>query len=162
MKSFALVALLAVGAVLYLSYSSQNSEFEIFLSTYNKSYNSVQEYELRRKIFEENTALINKHNSEGHSFTLKMNQFGDLTDEEFKSRLGYRAAGRPDQPLNEGEVVSQARETVDWTAQGHVNKIKNQGSCGSCWAFSAVGALESAHSIAGHGLRSLSEQQLVD
>ena len=160
MKSIALIALLAVGAVIYLSSSNDNAEFENFLATYNKGYNSVSEYEMRKAIFEDNLNYINQMNSENHSFTLGMNEFGDLTLEEFKARLGYKPSKPTVEPVNTGRIVPSAHETVDWSK--HVNKVKNQGSCGSCWAFSAVAALESAHSIAGHGLRDLSEQQLVD
>merc|ERR1711934_373695 len=75
--------------------------------------------------------------------------------------LGFRAEDRP-----QGQLVhlneTGLPDTVDWTTRGAVNAIKNQGQCGSCWAFSTVGTLESAWQIATGTLYSLAEQQLVD
>jgi len=93
-----------------------------------------------------------------------MNQFGDLTAHEFKTQIvgGCFAGVSADAaPAVTGRV--RAPTPVDWTAQGKVQKVKNQAQCGSCWAFAAIAALESAAAIKGGGaVPDLSEQQLVD
>lgn len=135
----------------------------MFLAKYRKSYTSVNEYEFRKAIFEKSQKIIDEENAKGQSFTLAMNQFGDWTDEEYRSILGYMRTRPHVKPANWGMEVPKSDETIDWVAKGAVSAIKNQGSCGSCWTFSAVGALEGAHAIAGNGdIQQFAEQQLVD
>jgi len=95
-----------------------------------------------------------------------MNEMGDMTHEEFKTtKLGYNRVERPySRKMNsEGphEHIS-APASVDWRTKNAVTPIKNQGQCGSCWAFSATGSMEGAVAIATGKLVSFSEQQLVD
>jgi len=85
----------------------------------------------------------------------------DLTREEFASTyLGFR--GKKSQSENIFVAKSDVPTSVDWRAKGAVSAVKNQGSCGSCWAFSTTGSLESEAAIHGTGLGDFSEQQLVD
>merc|ERR1719214_5086 len=90
--------------------------------------------------------------------------FSDLTSEEFsKIYMGYveptKSVGS--MPYLGAHSVSAAPARVDWTEQGAVTPVKNQASCGSCWAFSTTGSLEGAYKISSGTLVSLSEEQLV-
>jgi len=95
------------------------------------------------------------------TYRLGPNKFTDMTPQEFKKLLGYKKVS-VDQGDTKELDASKNADSIDWNAKGKVQKVKDQASCGSCWAFSAVGALESAHAIKNNQLLSLSEQQLVD
>lgn len=91
-----------------------------------------------------------------------INGLADLNDFEYKQLLGYRAPTT--KRVNTFSLVSNASvdASVDWRKKGAVTDVKNQGSCGSCWAFSTTGSLEGMNAIATGKLTSFSEQQLVD
>jgi len=117
--------------------------------------------------FKINVDKVNVHNAKNSSYTLSYTGvFADLTESEFISQytgLGDIARAQEDLPSFGQPVPDKSlADAVDWTSQGAVNPIKNQGQCGSCWAFSTVGTLESAYKISSGKLFSLAEQQLVD
>jgi len=106
---------------------------------------------------------INEHNAkEGETYTMAENHFSDLTDEEFKSMylktIPISNKVEDEEPFYSEEFNGE----VNWVTQGKVQKVKNQGSCGGCWAFSTVGAVESASAIFANKLGDFSEQQLID
>jgi len=119
------------------------------------------EFDFRFNIFNDKDAYINKVNFEQDSFTLGHNEFSTMTVDEARARLGYKmpkGTEIKEPTLLDDTNLSQA---VDWRTAGGVNAVKNQGHCGSCWAFSATCAVEFAHWRATKTLLSLSEQQVV-
>lgn len=126
----------------------------------------------RQALYISNLAKINAHNSDPSStYTQGVNQFTGYTQEQFVAMM---LAARP--PSNEVSTTSSTSSTstsggvillgsvppVNWTSNGYTTTVKNQGGCGSCWAFSAVAALESANLIQKNLYVDLSQQQLVD
>ncbi|XP_053159328.1 procathepsin L-like isoform X2 [Hemicordylus capensis] len=140
-------------------------------STHDKVYSEGKEEAFRRAIWEKNLAMVEQHNREEalgeHTYRMGMNQFSDWTDEEFNERM---SCFNPDlaEETGENETIFQESDTpeipkrVDWRSQGYVTPVKDQCHCGSCWAFSATGALEALHFKNTGKLVSLSEQNLLD
>ncbi|NWT73789.1 CATL1 protein, partial [Prunella himalayana] len=136
-------------------------------SLYAKEYPREAEA-LRREIWEQNLRHIQQHNREEsqgkHSYRLAMNHFGDLTSQEFNELMnGYIPLQREEPaPLFRASAARKAPMKVDWRAKGYVTPVKSQGDCGSCWAFSATGALEGLMFRQTGSLVALSEQNLID
>jgi len=168
MWSIAVVALVAVGILAVpLTELQRQSQFSQFITKYSKSY-SADEFQDRYNVFKANSQLIENHNAGlgDHTYSMGMNAFGDLTFEEFKKDYTGFAGERNEYARKQNEykpvVGEKSPKSVDWVTKGAVTPVKNQAQCGSCWAFSTVGAIEGATKIAGGKLLSLSEQQLVD
>ena len=139
------------------------SNFQRFITRFDKSYPSLKELETRFEIFASNMEYIREHNSQNHKYTLGVTPFADLTEDEFARFNGIRVEG----PFSTGcaKFTSNGNavpSSYDWRDHNAVTPVKNQGQCGSCWSFSATGAMEGAWAIAKGTLVSLSEQQLVD
>jgi len=139
---------------------------------FERNYPTQTEEAHRYSIWLDNLWRISDYNSRGLTFKLKLNQFGDLTEEEFRLQVhGTTGSCIPSKDkLNSLQPGKQSTSnvhytvptSVDWEAQGKVTPVKNQGQCGSCWAFSTTGSLECDYAIKTNSLVSLSEQQLVD
>lgn len=146
---------------------SAPAAWEDFKRTFGKNYDSAVEEEQRFQIFNANMDFIDDTNSKNNAFQLGVNSFTDLTADEFGAT--HFGIAKPDEMW--GSLPNLGNHTyngeklaasVDWTTKGAVTGVKNQGQCGSCWAFSTTGSLEGAWQIAGNQLTSLSEQQFVD
>lgn len=163
-----LLGLVAVGMALPLD-SDLDSEWQAYKSYHTKKYSSSEE-SLRRLIWEENLKRVALHNLEAamgkHTYTLAMNEFADLSGEEFaKIILGSCVIPKRNSTGAATFLKSpfiQVPTAVDWRDKNLVTPIKDQKQCGSCWAFSTTGSLEGQHSKKTGKLVSLSEQQLVD
>ena len=121
------------------------------------------EYHLRLGIFLANARRVADFNRAGKSFKVALNKFACLTPAEYRSLLGVRGASRlPSRVAPPARKVGDVPESIDWREKNAVNPVKDQGQCGSCWAFSAVSAQESAWFINKGVLQSLSESEIVD
>ncbi|XP_004452326.1 procathepsin L-like [Dasypus novemcinctus] len=146
--------------------SSLDAQWQQWKATYPRLYGTNEE-DWRRAVWEKNMKMIELHNQEysqgQHGFTMGMNAFGDMTNEEFKQVMN----GFQNQKHRKGKMFYDSPSvevplSVDWREKGYVTPVKNQGRCGSCWAFSAIGALEGQMFKKTGKLVSLSEQNLVD
>ena len=142
--------------------NAEEQEFQEYITSYGKSYNGEEEYVSRFRKFRDNLAYIRVFNSLENTIVLGVNHFTDMDFVEFRSKYlpsKYEVREAVDPEYFEG--VS-APATVDWRTKGAVTGVKDQGQCGSCWAFSTTGSVEGAWFLSGKPLVSLSEQQLVD
>jgi cathepsin L len=154
---FSLIFALSVSAFTDIEYET---EFKTFLSDYQKIYEE-EELLYRFGIFKKSMDDVLEHNSGNHSYTKGINQFSDLTQIEFeKIYLGF--ISRPVKKVSIEPVIEEPDADVDWRGKGALTPIKNQGQCGSCWAFSSTGGVEGAEFISKGSVTSLSEQTLVD
>jgi C1A family cysteine protease len=142
-------------------------QFNHFQERFSKRYESMEELEVRFDIFRNNLIHILAHNADvTQNFTMGINQFTDLTPEEFKKQ--YVSSYSSSSLVGSygckafSSTASNAPNSVDWISKGKVNPVRDQGQCGSCWAFATTANAESVWAIYSGQLLDLSEELLVD
>jgi hypothetical protein len=157
-----LLGLLAVSA-LALSEQEYQATFINWMKEFGKSY-PTEEFFHRYNTFKYNLDWINAHNAKNLSWEAGLNQFSDLNTQEF-GRIyasGYLPFAESKPQVVTEKFGTYPSGSVDWVSAGAVTPIKNQGQCGSCWAFSTTGAVEGWIKINYGVLNSLSEEMLVE
>ena len=157
MKAFVFV-LFAVA----LSVNLRDSAFLQYQKDFGKVYSSPEEQRYRLAVYNNNLKKIEAHNALHLPWTLGVNKFADIAEEEF----AYKFCGCAKDPKSRAgrvtPIYGDAPERIDWREKGAVTPVKDQAACGSCWSFSTTGTVEGAYFIHSGKLVSLSEQQLVD
>jgi len=138
--------------------AAQEKSFIAWMRSSNTIFTG-DEYKQRLGIFLSNQRLVQEHNSKNLKFKVAMNKFAALSPSEYRSMLGFK-------PIKAQKAVAASKpandDAVDWRTKGCVNDIKDQGQCGSCWAFSTIQSVEGCYAAKNGKLFSLSEKQLVD
>ncbi|WCJ32676.1 Cysteine proteinases superfamily protein [Euphorbia peplus] len=157
-------ALASLATARTLQDASMQTMHEQWMARYGRVYKDPNEKEMRFDIFKQNVQFIESFNkADGKSYKLGINKFADLTNEEFKtSRNRFKGHMCSEQagPFRYANI-SAVPTSMDWRKKGAVTPIKDQGQCGSCWAFSTVAAVEGVTQLTTGKLISLSEQELV-
>jgi len=169
-----LVLLSLLGAALA---ASEHQAFLGFAKDFGKSYKSLEDYTHRRAIFDYNYKKMVEHNKRYEagqvSWWMKVHEDMDLSQEEWMAK---RTGGLPaydnttifedsldERIINKMKKLAPAPRNFDWISQGKVSSVKNQAQCGSCAAFSVIGAVESCFNIQnGDAVDDLSEQHILD
>ena len=159
----------AIFMVVCAHHTGSHTTFESFKKTYNKTYSSEQEHKFRELIFADNLRKIDAINrNPKYTWKAAVNHLTDLLPSEMKSLLGYNRNAafftRKNSVSKPASIdfLQNLPDSVDWRDKGVVNDVKDQGACGSCWAFSTVAVVESHIAIQEKSLLLFSEQQLVD
>jgi cathepsin F len=143
----------------------QASLFEEFAAVVGRIYTTAAERERRFAVFVNNLKNIAKMQAVDDDATYShKSPFADWTVDEFLALNTLKPQFHQESPVvrDEPHNTSGLPDAIDWVAKGAVNAVKNQGSCGSCWAFSTVANIEGVNFVKTQKLVSLSEQQLVD
>ena len=161
MNKFLIILLFAL-ATCQLDDTELFHQFQKFIRKYRKNYRSVNEFMARFEVFKRNTISTL---SENLSYSTGITKFSDLTHQEFAKtylNLNYDAIAVANFKPHIVKVTNAAPAAWDWRDKGYVSPVKDQGSCGSCWAFSTVANLEGLYYKGKGKMVTMSEQMLVD
>jgi cysteine peptidase B len=166
--------LIAIFAILLCVTNAYQNEFNQFKINYNKKYKSHSEELYRYSVFIDNFENSKILQSQNLYANFGITEFSDMTKDEFKIYHNldfYFAQYLPNSystmydsssdSSSDSNSSGNTKSNIDWREKGAVTSVKNQGQCGSCWAFSAIGNIEGQWFLAGNNLTSLSEQELV-
>ena len=162
MNKFILALLIALVACDIYVDAIMFQQFQRFIKKYHKKYSSVNEFLARYEVFKRNTLTTFQENN---SYKTGITKFSDLTFQEFSKiylNLNYDAMAVANFNPYIVKVSNAAPDAFDWREKGYVSPVKDQGSCGSCWAFSTVANLEGQYYKGKGKMVTLSEQMLVD
>ena len=137
-------------------------QFQKFIKKYNKKYESMNEYLARYEVFKQNVMLTFRSE---RTYKTGVTKFSDLTKQEFRRtylNLNYNAMAMANFDPTYVKVSNDAPSAYDWRDYGRVATVKDQGSCGSCWAFATVANLEGLYAKEKGVIKTFSEQMLVD
>jgi cathepsin F len=165
-----LVFLTVCGTVLQAVFCSDFSEFKEWQALYKKEYVSEQSEVEAFRAWKINKELIAKLNKDSNSWKGSLNQYADLSIQRFQKKMlmPSRSAAEMHLPMNNTitpKKLNSLPASFDWRSDGSfpvVTKVRDQGSVGSCWAFSTAENIEGQWALAGHTLVELSPEFLVD
>jgi cathepsin F len=141
-------------------------QFLAFKNQYNKQYKNIDEFIARFSVFEHNVNRLEITNSTVYH-TVGLTKYADMTEQEFRRmylnlKIDPTFMGTNGNDFLKTLLDGDAPDSYDWRNNGAVSPIKDQGQCGSCWAFSTIGNIEGLHAIKAGKIVTYSEQQLVD
>jgi cathepsin F len=167
MRTLLVLALCVVALCYAKRTSADEALFQKFIADYAKTYSTPEEYSLRFQNFKTNLRRNAELNRKHPSATFGINKYSDMTQDEFRSKMLLPKFNADDSCIfpyhRYAKVEAKAiPDSFDWRSKGAVSPVKNQGSCGSCWAFSTAENIEGQWFLAKNSLLSLSEQWIVD